>query len=99
MTCQSIGKIASITPEIPPIVNRAMKPDREVQRASSSRSCPRHSVAIQLKTLTPVGTAITIDESMKKASTTVEIGVVNMWCAHTSSDRKAMPTVAAAIAL
>ena len=36
---------------------------------------------------------------MKNASTTVDSGVTNMWCAHTSSDRKAMPTVAAAIAL
>ena len=33
--------------------------------------CPRHSVAIQLKILMPVGTAITNEVSMKKASTTV----------------------------
>ena len=40
-----------------------------------------------------------IELSMKNASTAVDSGVANMWCAHTSSDRKAMPTVAAAIAL
>ena len=36
---------------------------------------------------------------MKKTSTTVGLGVANMWCAHTSMPRNAMPTVAAAIAL
>ena len=60
---------------------------------------PRHSVATQLKIFTPVGTAIRKLESMKNASTTVLIGVANMWCAHTSMPRKAMPAVAAAIAL
>ncbi len=56
-------------------------------------------MAIQLKILIPVGTAIVNDASMKKASTTVAVGVVNMWCAHTTRPRKAMATVAAAIAL
>jgi hypothetical protein len=60
---------------------------------------PRHSVAIQLKILIPVGTAIVNEASMKKASTTVGVGVVNMWCAQTSRPRKAIATVAAAIAL
>ena len=36
---------------------------------------------------------------MKKISTTVGLGVANMWCAHTSRPRNAMTTVAAAIAL
>ena len=36
---------------------------------------------------------------MKKTSTIVALGVENMWCAHTSSARNAMTTVAAAIAL
>ena len=60
---------------------------------------PRHSVASQLKILMPVGTAITIELIMKKASTTVAVGVANMWCAHTSIDRNAIATVDAAIAL
>jgi len=60
---------------------------------------PRQRVAIQLKILIPVGTAIANELSMKKASTTVAVGVVNMWCAQTSSPRKAIATVAAAIAL
>jgi hypothetical protein len=60
---------------------------------------PRHSVATQLNIFTPVGTAIRNDASMKKTSTTVGLGVENMWCAHTSRPRKAISTVAAAIAL
>ena len=60
---------------------------------------PRHRVATQLKIFTPVGTAIRKLESMKNASTTVDIGVANMWCAHTSMPRNAMPAVDAAIAL
>ena len=60
---------------------------------------PRHSVAIQLKIFTPVGTAIMKLESMKNASTTVDIGVENMWCAQTNMPRNAMPAVEAAIAL
>ncbi len=60
---------------------------------------PFHSVAIQLKILMPVGTAMRNELSMKNASTTVAVGVVNMWCAHTSMPRNAIATVDAAIAL
>ena len=83
---------------MPPIRNTPIRP---TQNSSGVRYSivPRHSVAIQLKILTPVGTAITKLDSMKNASTTVDIGVENMWCAHTSRPRKAMATVEAAIAL
>ena len=60
---------------------------------------PRHMVATQLKILMPVGTAITIDEIMKKESSPIGIPTVNMWCAHTSIERNAMPMVANATAL
>jgi hypothetical protein len=60
---------------------------------------PRHSVAIQLKILMPVGTAIANDEIMKIASTTVAVGVVNMWWPQTSRPRNAIAAVAAAMAL
>ena len=83
---------------MPPIRNVAIPP---TQNSSATRYSivPRHSVATQLKIFTPVGTAIRKLESMKNASTTVDIGVENMWCAHTSSPRKAMAAVDAAIAL
>src|SRR3954468_2892324 len=95
---QSTGKIATITPEMPPITNWAGSAAAKY-RGVFITMLPRQSVAIQLKILIPVGTAIANDESMKKASTTVESGVANMWCAHTSRPRKAMATVDAAIAL
>ena len=60
---------------------------------------PRHSVAIQLNIFTPVGTAMRNELIMKKTSTTVGLGVANMWCAQTSRPRNAMTTVDAAIAL
>ncbi len=60
---------------------------------------PRHSVAIQLKIFTPVGTAIRNEPIMKKMSTNVGLGVANMWWAQTSVPRNAITTVAAAIAL
>ncbi len=47
---------------------------------------PRHSVASQLKILMPVGTAITIELSMKKPSRKVGRPIVNMWWAQTSSE-------------
>ena len=51
---------------------------------------PRHSVATQLKIFTPVGTAISKLESMKKVEHHGRIGAENMWCAHTSSERNAI---------
>ena len=98
MSCQSTGKTASITPEMPPITNRPMKPTAN-SIGGLNTSVPFHIVAIQLKILMPVGTAIANEESMKKASTTTGVGVANMWCAQTSIPRKAMAAVEAAIAL
>ena len=60
---------------------------------------PRHRVAIQLKILTPVGTPIRNELSMKKPSTTIGTGEANMWCAHTSVARNAISAVEAAMAL
>src|SRR6188472_1226370 len=98
VNCQSIGKTATKMPVIPPIVNVAIAPMQNSSGVVHS-TVPRHKVAIQLKIFTPVGTAIKKLESMKNARTTVDIGVENMWCAHTSMPRKAMPAVDAAIAL
>src|SRR3954462_12089586 len=98
VSCQSMGKTATKMPVMPPIVNVATPPTQNSSAVVHS-TVPRHSVAIQLKIFTPVGTAIMKLESMKNASTTVDIGVENMWCAHTSIPRKVMPAVEAAIAL
>ena len=55
---------------------------------------PRHMVATQLNTLTPVGTEIIMVENIKKSSPASGIPVVNIWCAHTMNDKKAMDAVA-----
>ena len=51
-------------------------------------------VATQLKTFTPVGTAISMVMYMKKSSATRGIPVVNMWWPQTMNDRNAMDAVA-----
>ena len=53
---------------------------------------PPHIVPIQLKNFTPVGTAIRNVMPEKKARSTAP--VTNMWCAHTATERIAMPSVA-----
>ena len=60
---------------------------------------PRQSVASQLKIFTPVGTAITIDETMKNAFRKLGIPTVNMWWAQTSIEKNPIATVENAIAL
>ena len=53
-------------------------------------------VAIQLKNLIPVGTAIRNVVIAKNGGLIAP--VVNMWCAHTAIDRPAMAAVAKTIA-
>ena len=83
---------------MPPTTNSEMKLTPN-SRGVRNSIVPRHSVASQLKIFTPVGIAMRKELIMKKIRTTVGLGVANMWCAHTSSPRNAMTTVAAAIAL
>ena len=64
-------------------MNRATKPSAHSIAVSKMR-LPRQVVAIQLKIFTPVGTAITIDESMKKTLRKFGSPTLNMWCAQTS---------------
>ena len=55
---------------------------------------PCHMVATQLNTFTPVGTAISMVAYMKNSSPASGMPTVNMWCAQTMNDRKAMDAVA-----
>jgi hypothetical protein len=55
---------------------------------------PFHIVAIQLNTLTPVGTAINIVAYMKNKLPAAGIPTVNMWCPQTINESKAMDEVA-----
>ena len=55
---------------------------------------PRHKVATQLKTLIPVGIAISMVAYMKKSCPATGMPVVNMWCAQTMKERNAIEATA-----
>jgi len=59
-------ELDKITPVKPPIVNKKIKPKTQYKTGLKSIFIP-NSVANQLKTLTPVGTAITIVAAVKYA--------------------------------
>jgi hypothetical protein len=58
--------LAKTTPVTPPIVNKKIKPNAN-KAAVFIRIAPPHNVASQLKTFTPVGTAIIIVAAVKYA--------------------------------
>ena len=89
----SIGAIDSTMPVRPPMVNRTRKPIAN-SIGVSKVIAPCHIVASQLKTFTPVGTAISIVAYMKNSTATVGIPTVNMWCAQTTQASSAIATVA-----
>src|SRR5437899_10762593 len=64
-----------------------------------SSIAPPHIVAIQLKILMPLGTAIAKVMTMNGRRAEIEMPVVNMWWTHTPKDRKPIATVDRAIAL
>ena len=59
---------------------------------------PPHIVASQLKILMPVGTEMTIVESVKKVLPADVMPMVNIWWAHTPRLMNPIPTEAATIA-
>jgi hypothetical protein len=85
--------IASIRPENPPKVNKTTKAHANNIGVSNVIE-PLNIVAIQLKTLTPVGTAISIVAHMKNSSAAKGIPTVNIWCAQTTNDRIAIDSIA-----
>ncbi len=78
-------------PVRPPNRNVVRKPTDHSMGVSKDRD-PPHIVPIQLKNFTPVGTAIRNVMPAKKGRFTCP--VTNMWCAHTATERIAMPSVA-----
>ena len=64
-------------PEKPPIMNIQMKPSAK-SIGVRMRRWPPHSVPIQLKTFTPVGTAMAMVASAKAEVATMPMPVVNM---------------------
>ena len=51
----------------------------------------------QLKTFTPVGTAMIMVMTPKKALTSAPLPMVKKWCSQTMKDSTQMPSVAATI--
>ena len=80
-----------MTPVRPPKKKVVRKPTAHSMGVSKEMD-PPHIVPIQLKNLTPVGTAIRKVMPEKKARSTAP--VTNMWCAQTATERIAMPSVA-----
>src|SRR5437899_11876841 len=64
-----------------------------------SSIAPPHIVAIQLKILMPLGTAIARVMTMNGRRAEIEMPVVNMWWTHTPKDRTPIATVDRAIGL
>ncbi len=89
----STGAIARMTPVSPPTTKTNRKPTAN-NIGVSKVSEPSHIVAIQLKTLIPVGTAISRVAYMNHSCPATGIPTVNMWCAHTVLPRMAIATVA-----
>ena len=85
--------MASIRPEKPPIVNRMIKATANSMGASKLRE-PRNMVVTQLNTFTPVGTAISMVAYMKNNCPASGIPTVNIWCAQTTNDNRAMAPTA-----
>ena len=83
----STGTSDSTRPLKPPMVNRQTKAIEKSIGVSKVIE-PRHSVATQLKTFTPVGMAISIVVYMKNSCPPTGMPVVNMWCAQTMKDRR-----------
>ena len=75
------------------MVNRQTKP-RENSMGVSKVMAPRHRVATQLKTFTPVGMAMSMVEYMKNSWPAAGMPVVNMWWAQTMKDSTAMEPTA-----
>src|SRR5437667_12914333 len=76
---------------MPPITNIVTKPIAKSMGALSSIA-PPHMVAIQLKILIPLGTAIARVMIMNGRRAEIDSPVVNLWGTHTPKERKPIAT-------
>ena len=90
---KSAGGMASSTPVMPPMTKVTMKPTvHSIDGWKVMR--PRYMVSSQLNTFTPVGTAMIMVVTPKKALTLADEPMVKKWCSHTVKDRMAIAAVA-----
>ena len=87
----STGTEPRKTPEMPPIVNTARKPSAK-SIADLKRIDPPQIVPSHENTFTPVGTAMSIVDDMKKIWSAGSMPATNMWCTNTPNDRKPIAT-------
>jgi hypothetical protein len=73
-------------PERPPMTNIETKPEANSMGVLKWMR-PSHSVASQLNTLMPVGTAMSIVVTIIGMRSQGDIPETNMWCAHTENPR------------
>jgi hypothetical protein len=85
--------LARTTPVTPPIVKRKIKPRANRRGVLRSREPPQ-SVASQLKTLIPVGTAIIIVAAVKYARVSTSSPTVYIWCAQTINPSRPIDSIA-----
>src|ERR1700685_489366 len=91
---KSAGGTAISTPVMPPITNVTMKPiDHKIGTVKRTR--PPYIVKSQLKTLTPVGTAMIIVMTPTKPLTFALAPMVKKWCSQTKNDSTQIDIVAA----
>lgn len=89
----SRAAFAKITPVSPPIVNKNTNPKAHIIGVVKFSRVPL-AVAIQLKTLIPVGTAITMVAPVKYARESTSNPTVYIWCPHTIRPRRPMAHIA-----
>src|SRR6266851_3727531 len=86
---RSAGGEACMMPDMPPMMNMLMKPMAQSIGVFKFTE-PLNIVPIQLKILTPVGTAMSIVLEAKTASEIAPSPTANMWCAQTPNARNPM---------
>jgi hypothetical protein len=96
VSCNAISRppLANATPVNPPTVNKKINPTAKSIAGWFKLTLPPHIVAIQLKILIPVGTAIIIVAAVKYARVSTSRPTVYIWCAQTIKPRIPIDTIA-----
>src|SRR5664279_215927 len=92
VSCQSSATDAVMKPDTPPITKSRMNPAKN-RNGVVNWGLPVQMVAIQAKTATALGTAMTKLAALKKDSDITGRPVANMWCTHTPKPRIIVATV------
>src|SRR5213593_5153516 len=97
-SCTSTGTEPRNTPEMPPIVKTTMKAIAKSMGVLKRSEQPQ-MVPSQEKIFTPVGTAMSMVDAMKKIWRASSMPATNMWWTKTPNERKPIATDEYAIIL